>query len=264
VIASKFSLRIAQYLLPYNSVDDMESTGKNILLFAQENIEVEKVADILVSRNFKVVKVVSLTELLKVFDLTEFDLAIIGLAPQQESITDFSVSIRSICDVPVLFIFPAGTDPAYLAQVKGCGDDFLLLPVRDEEVVLRSELIISCHSRQKNQSEVEKFSIGRMSFDFKNQVLHTRRGIKNLTRIEAQLLHLLCLHRNRVLPRELALEAIWGENDYFKSRSMDVYVAKLRKLFVHERAVSISNIHNVGFRLNIKDTVDGRKRISET
>jgi two-component system, OmpR family, response regulator len=254
---------IDQYLLPYNTVEVMESTGKNILLFGQENTEVAKIADILASGNYNVVKVNSLPDLLKVYDLAEFDLAIIGMSPAQESITDFSVSIRSICNVPVLFIFPAETSPSYLTQVKGCGDDFLLMPVRDEEVILRSELIITCHSRQRNQREVEKFPIGSMSFDFKNQILHTRKGVKNLTRIESQLLHLLCLHRNRVLPREIALKAIWGENDYFKSRSMDVYVAKLRRMIANERSVTISNIHNVGFRLNIKEIADDRKRTSE-
>lgn len=242
----------------------MEGTGKNILLFSQDNAEVQKVADILQSRNYNVITVSSLTELLRVFDIAEFDLAILGLAPEQGSITDFSVSIRSICNVPVLFIFPSDTSPSYLTQVKGCGDDFLLLPARDEEVALRSELIISCHSRQKSRRDAERFSIGSMSFDFKNQVLHTKKGIKNLTGIEAQLLNLLCLHRNRILPREIALEAIWGENDYFKSRSMDVYVAKLRKMLVNEKLVSISNIHKVGFRLNIKETLDDRTRTSET
>ncbi|MGF1584968.1 MAG: response regulator transcription factor [Bacteroidales bacterium] len=232
----------------------MEGTGKNILFFSQFNAEVHKVASILQARNYNVVTVASLTELLGVSDLAEFDLAVLGLAPEQGIITDFSASIRSICHVPVLFIFPSGSSPSYLTRIKGCGDDFLLLPVRDEEVALRCELLISCHSRQTSQNESARFSIGSMSFDFKNQVLHTSKGIKNLTRIEAQLLHLLCLHRNRVLPREIALEAIWGENDYFKSRSMDVYVAKLRKLFVNEKLVSISNIHKVGFRLNINET----------
>lgn len=238
----------------------MDNVGKNILLFTPEISEELNIPEILQSHGYNVIYVKSLSDLINVLNVAEFDLAIVGLTREQESITDFSVSIRSILDVPVLFILPSETDAYYLNKVKGCGDDFILLPVRKEEILLRTDLIISCGSDRIISNKEARFSIGSMTFDFKNRVLYTQKGNKDLTRIEAHLLHLLCLHKNEVLTREMALETIWGESDYFKSRSMDVYVAKLRKLFRHDSTVSISNIHNVGFRLNVKEVVDGRKK----
>jgi DNA-binding response OmpR family regulator len=240
----------------------MDDYGKNILLYTPETQEIS-VAEILQAKGYSIVSVSYLAELFDVFDPGKFDLAIIGLAPEQENITDFSITIRSICNVPVLFILPSETSPFYLNQVKTCGDDFLLMPLREEELILRAEMIISCHARRKGVGK-DKFSIGNMRFDFKNQVLHTSKGSNTLTRIEAQLLHLLCLHRNKILSRDMALKIIWGENDYFKSRSMDVYVAKLRKLLLKDTSVSISNIHNVGFMLNTKESHDGRKSTAGT
>ena len=102
-----------------------------------------------------------------------------------------------------------------------------------------------------------------MSFDFRNQIIHTPEGPVNLTKIESRLLQLLCLYKNSVLPRELALETIWGEKDYFKARSMDVYVAKLRKLFSSDDSIKITNIHNVGFRLDVTDEGHGKKTGSD-
>jgi DNA-binding response OmpR family regulator len=235
----------------------MDQAGGKILLFTP-GTACDSVAGIVHSRNNQVVAVNNLPELLEALKPGGYDLAIIEMLPGNKNIIDFSVSIRNICQMPVLFLLPSDTDPLFLNGIKNCGDDFLFLPVRENELILRFELILSCHRKAKSSAD-EKFSLGRMSFDYKNQMLDTPAGSRNLTRTEAELLHLLCLYKNQVLTRETALEKIWGENDYFKSRSMDVYVAKLRKLFRHDTSVSISNIHNVGFRLNIKESVDGRK-----
>jgi DNA-binding response OmpR family regulator len=238
----------------------MDFNGSNILLFIRDTHGEDKILEILTSRDFDVVAVNSLPELLKALSNREFDLAVFGMAPGQDNITDLSMTIRSICRVPVLFVLPPDSGSHQLHQAKSCADDFIIWPVREEELILRSEMVISCNSKREGSRSRDRYSIGEMSFDFKNQLLHTPGGSKNLTRIEAHLLHLLCLYRNSILPREIALETIWGENDYFKSRSMDVYIAKLRKHFIHDSSISISNIHNVGFRLNIKDSEDGKKR----
>ena len=72
---------------------------------------------------------------------------------------------------------------------------------------------------------------------------------KVLTRKEAEVLKMLCLYKNRLLKREIALTEIWGENDYFMGRSMDVYITKLRKLLKDDPGISIVNVHNSGFKL---------------
>ena len=232
---------------------------KNVLFFAPGNFGEGKVLEILRKEQYQVVAAESLQEFVQAFSRDVFDLVIFGQIQGDINITDISVTIRSMCRVPVLFLLPEGTDPEYFKKVKSCADDFLIWPVREEELLLRTDLVLSCHAAREKKHSKDSFSVGKMSFDFKNQVIHTPGGPVNLTRIESQLLQLLCLYRNNILPRELALETIWGERDYFKARSMDVYVAKLRKLFSHDDSVKITNIHNVGFRLDVNEGSHGKK-----
>jgi DNA-binding response OmpR family regulator len=96
------------------------------------------------------------------------------------------------------------------------------------------------------------YTIGRYTFDYSNHLLSADREERQLTRREAELLRLLCLNMNNVLRRDLALKTIWGEDDYFMGRSMDVYITKLRKMLGGDPTVSIVNIHNTGFKLEVK------------
>jgi DNA-binding response OmpR family regulator len=96
------------------------------------------------------------------------------------------------------------------------------------------------------------FTIGRHTFDYSNHLLISEGTERKLTKREAELLHLLCRNMNTTLRRDIALKTIWGENDYFMGRSMDVYIAKLRKMLGSDPDVSIVNIHNTGFRLETK------------
>lgn len=237
----------------------MGGNRNKIVVFAPDIEGREDVSIALRDNNYDVVEVLTLPWLLNAFGKNDFDLAIFGVSPGQENITDLSATIRSICRVPVLFLISADVSSDFLDQVKSCADDFILYPLRPEELILRADLVLSCHSRREEVGQRDKFPVGNMIFDFKNQALHTSSGIINLTKTEAQLLHLLCLYRNNILPRELALETIWGESDYFKSRSMDVYVAKLRKLIKVDKSVTITNIHKVGFRLEINKNSDAKQ-----
>jgi two-component system, OmpR family, response regulator len=237
---------------------DMDNPDKKILLFCPGFPGGNEVSDILKARNYSVHYVSKIPGLLKALNNLDFDLAVFALSTGQENITDLAATIRSLCSVPVLFVLQEVPELQYMHRLRGCSDDFITSPVSEDELILRVELVVSCYSRSEGKKKRDVFEIGRMLFDHRNQVLHTPDGARDLTRIESQLLHMLCLYRNRILSREVALETIWGQNDYFKSRSMDVYVAKLRKLFIHEDSISITNIHNVGFRLNIDKSGHGQ------
>ena len=105
-----------------------------------------------------------------------------------------------------------------------------------------------------NAEDLEKtFRIGRYEFDYESMQLHIGEEIKKLTQKEAELLRLLCVKQNEVLKREKALELIWGENDYFAGRSMDVFISKLRKHLSDDPRVRIENLHGVGFKLTVTD-----------
>ena len=95
------------------------------------------------------------------------------------------------------------------------------------------------------------FKIGKFKFDNLNQTLSNDEIERRLTRKESALLKMLCLSENNLLPRDIALETIWGNNDYFISRSMDVFIAKLRKYLLSDPNVRIINVHGIGFKLEV-------------
>ena len=95
------------------------------------------------------------------------------------------------------------------------------------------------------------FQIGNYSFNYKNQELIIAEDNKHLTKKEAEILRLLCLNENQLLTRELTLNVIWGENDYFKGRSMDLFITKLRKYLKGDERIEIINVHGTGFKLQI-------------
>jgi len=97
------------------------------------------------------------------------------------------------------------------------------------------------------------FSIGNFTFDSLNLLLSSPTEERRLTRKEASLLKLLCMNKNTLLSREVALETVWGENDYFIGRSMDVFITKLRKYLKSDPKVKIINVHGIGFKLEVNE-----------
>jgi two-component system response regulator VicR len=96
------------------------------------------------------------------------------------------------------------------------------------------------------------YIFGVFQFDYNNHYLKSPTTGKRLTKKEAEVLKMLCMNQNNILKRETALISIWGKDDYFMGRSMDVYITKLRKLLKADPTVAITNIHNVGFMLEVK------------
>ncbi|MCK5536761.1 MAG: winged helix-turn-helix domain-containing protein, partial [Bacteroidales bacterium] len=89
--------------------------------------------------------------------------------------------------------------------------------------------------------------------DAENQLLKDKDEERRLTKREAEVLKMLCIYKNRLLRRDVALKAIWGEDDYFMGRSMDVYITKLRKYLKDDENITITNIHGTGFKLEVKN-----------
>jgi DNA-binding response OmpR family regulator len=104
----------------------------------------------------------------------------------------------------------------------------------------------------KEEVAPKDLSIGTIVFDTENFVLRYANGEKqNLTKKEAKILQLLVQHTNKVLPRDIVLNSVWGQDDYFVGRSLDVFITKLRKYLKEDENVAISNIHGVGFKLTV-------------
>jgi DNA-binding response OmpR family regulator len=95
----------------------------------------------------------------------------------------------------------------------------------------------------------DEFKLGAFLFNFPNQTLTLNDVQQTLTKKEADILKLLCLNKNQLVSRDMALKVIWGDTDYFKGRSMDVFITKLRKYLKEDPSVEIINIHGTGFKL---------------
>jgi DNA-binding response OmpR family regulator len=104
----------------------------------------------------------------------------------------------------------------------------------------------------KENTKNGEYKFGSFRFDYNNHLLKSPTKERRLTNREADVLNLLCLNNNSILRRDVALKKIWGDDDYFMGRSMDVYITKLRKHLSEDPSISITNIHKVGFILESK------------
>jgi DNA-binding response OmpR family regulator len=128
-------------------------------------------------------------------------------------------------------------------------------PFSTEELSLRIQAILKrCMAPASSPAKEEEpvYQIGRYYFDHKIMILSLEGQERVLTRKENALLKLLYENRNQLLPRDIALKSVWGNDDYFIGRSMDVFIAKLRKYLKDDPSIYITNVHGTGFKLEIK------------
>jgi DNA-binding response OmpR family regulator len=152
---------------------------------------------------------------------------------------------------PILFLTAKSMKDDKLKGFELGADDYLTKPFAMEELIARIQAIMR-RTGDNSLVKDEKLSIGSLDFDPNKSILYTKDGEKKLTTKENALLTLLVRNINEVLDRQATLRAIWGDDNYFNGRSMDVYIAKLRKLLSEDPNIEIMNIHGIGFKLIIK------------
>jgi two-component system OmpR family response regulator len=192
---------------------------------------------------------------LELFKNGKFDICILDvMMPLKDGFT-LAEEIRVINEtVPIIFLTAKTMKEDKIRGFKTGGDDYLTKPFSTEELSLRIEAILRRTRYSLLNGEKETvYSLGKYTFDYSNQILKGPSGEKRLTKKEAEVLRLLCINKNKILRREIALKMIWGEDDYFMGRSMDVYITKLRKFLSEDPAVSITNIHRTGFMLEVNE-----------
>lgn len=194
------------------------------------------------------------------FKRSRYDLLILDIMmPKKDGFT-LADDIRKInTKVPIIFLTAKNMKEDRIRGFQAGCDDYMTKPFSTEELSLRIKAILKrCAISPENEEHKEEknFNIGKFTFDSNNMLLTSDdEEERRLTRKETGLLHLLCLNVNSLLSREVALETIWGENDYFIGRSMDVFIAKLRKYLKNDPNVKISNVHGIGFKLVVKKEI---------
>lgn len=185
------------------------------------------------------------------FSTSSFDFCIFDvMMPEMDGFT-LAREIREIDKkVPILFLTAKSMKEDKIEGFNLGADDYLTKPFSMEELLVRIEAIVR-RTDLTMTDEDNIFMIGTLKYDSKARILHTSEGPKKLTTKENQLLKLLCKNENQILDRQSALRSIWGDDNYFNGRSMDVYIAKLRKLLKEDENVQIMNIHGKGFQMLI-------------
>jgi len=188
----------------------------------------------------------------KVFDQHPFDVCILDVMMPRKDGFSLAQFIRQKNEqVPILFVTAKSMLEDKIAGFTVGGDDYIVKPFSMDELCLRIEVFLKRSGVNALVQSGEVFTLGQFSFDSKNYILQHSSGSKTLTQKEAEVLRLLCKHKNRVLKREEILKTVWGSDDYFLGRSMDVFISKLRKYLKEDPAVQIVNYHGVGFRLEV-------------
>jgi DNA-binding response OmpR family regulator len=184
------------------------------------------------------------------FDFCIFDV----MMPEKDGFT-LARDVRKIDKkVPILFLTAKSMQEDIIEGLKIGADDYLTKPFSMDELLLRINAILR-RSNIEDASESQKtfFHIGNYTFDFSRQILSFKGEDQKLTSKEAQLLKMLCDFANDVLDRSLALKKIWLDDNYFNARSMDVYIAKLRKYLKKDPNVELLNVHGKGFKLIVNE-----------
>lgn len=188
----------------------------------------------------------------------EFNLCILDvMMPKKDGISLAEQIKRINPDMPVIFLTAKTMQEDILAGFKTGADDYITKPFNSEELLYRIAAVLKRGGKLRTNQQQKEFTVGKFNFNYKTRMLTNGTLESKLSPKEAELLRLFCMKINDIVYREEALKQIWGRDDYFTARSMDVFVTKLRKYLKDDPSLEIVNIHGNGFRLNAEEAAEG-------
>ena len=190
------------------------------------------------------------------FRKKKYDLIIMDVMMPRKDGFSLAEDIRKTDQqTPIIFLTAKALKEDRINGFKAGCDDYITKPFSSEELSLRIQAILKRCSIQSEASpeRPEFYKLGNYTFDLNTMELKSSSFQKVLTKREAELLQYLCQNKGQLLKREAILKAIWGSDDYFNGRSMDVFIAKLRKYLKSDGRIQITNVHGTGFRFEIED-----------
>ncbi len=237
----------------------METENKKILLVEDDPNFGTVLKDYLAMNDYSVTHAKNGMEGFEKFKKDDFDLCILDvMMPYKDGFTLAKEIREKNEDIPIIFLTAKAMKEDVLKGYKVGADDYLNKPFDSEVLLMKIKAIIQRKATDSiADSKQFEFQIGNFFLNSKLRFLtYKKEDPIKLSPKENELLRLLALHKNDLMARELALTKIWRDDNYFTSRSMDVYIAKLRKYLSKDDGVEIINIHGEGFRLVVKDEVD--------
>ncbi len=186
------------------------------------------------------------------FQASHFDLCILDvMMPVKDGFTLAREIREKDSVIPMIFLTAKSMKSDVLEGFKIGADDYITKPF-DSEILLYKIKAILNRNLEKDKDKPTAFNIGKLHFDYKMRTITNGAETFKLSPKEGELLYMLCLHMNDLLRREEALKKIWGNDNYFTARSMDVFIAKIRKYLSADPHVELVNIHGSGFKLEVK------------
>lgn len=188
---------------------------------------------------------------LKLFKENKYDLCIFDVMLPRMDGYELALKIRKVNqDIPIIFLTAKSRREDKIHGLRIGADDYITKPFSIEELVLKIEVFLRRSGIRKKTDELSgECRLGHFHFDIGNHVLEGPDTKKQLTHREAQLLAAFCQNSNTIIKRDDLLLKIWGDDHYFASRSLDVFISRLRKYLKSDPELKIENIHNVGYRL---------------
>jgi len=239
----------------------LNSPMKTKILLVEDDINLGDVLrDYLELQEYEVVRAMDGVEGLEIFKLQAFDLLILDvMLPRKDGFT-LAKEIREINQqVPVIFLTARGQSEDRVTGFKTGCDDYITKPFSSEELELRIGAILRRCRQSETYIQPELldnsgvYKLGKYTFDSANHELRIDDRRIGLTTKEVELLRVLYSHKNQLITREKTLKTVWGSDNYFIGRSMDVFITKLRKYLKDDPDISIVNVHGTGFRLEVKE-----------
>ena len=183
----------------------------------------------------------------------KFELCLVDvMMPKKDGFT-FARELRAKdSSTPIIFLTAKSLKEDRIEGFKVGGDDYITKPFSMEELLLRVRAVLKRSSgTQTIPKPLQPIKLGRFTFDEGKQLLRSKTEKHTLTAREAQLLSLLCAHRNAIVLRNDILKSLWNDDSYYNSRSLDVFVSRLRKYLAGDSSLQIISVHGKGYKLSV-------------
>tara|TARA_R110001592_G_scaffold205289_1_gene455837 strand:+ start:4420 stop:5118 length:699 start_codon:yes stop_codon:yes gene_type:complete len=229
-------------------------TSIKVLLVEDEPSLALVVKDALEQHQYNVKLATNGDEALKAFHSFEPHIVILDIMIPKLNGFNVSKTIRNLDrKTPIIFLSAKIQAKDVVKGFESGGNDYLRKPFSMEELLIRMRVLLSGSGLLDQVEEAQKtfFDFGGFEFDYNRLELKFENNLRKLTSKEADLLQLFCEHQNQLLTKKAILHAIWGDDSFFNSRTMDVFISRLRKYMSFNPDITIINVRGVGYKLLI-------------
>jgi len=230
----------------------MDFAGKKIILVEDDKTLNFIIRDNLEEAGYLVADAEDGEKAFDLFQKEKFDLCLLDVMLPRLDGFSLARKIRETNQlIPILFLTAKSLPEDKINGFALGGDDYITKPFSMEELLMRIRVFLKrSQPRQEGQNELKSCKVGCFDFYYDNLTLHHRHHVRTLTYKEAQLLKYFCEYPNMVLSRSDILKNVWGSDDYYLGRSLDVFISRLRKYLKSDPDIRIINLHGIGFRFN--------------